>query len=273
MKAIIVTLMFSFNWAYGNFIPPNQERIPVSKNSRKANAFEHLNEKLLDLYQKNFENRNVEVKVTYDLENEKVNAFARRVNEHSWSIHFTGGLLRHSKVNKRIYSLIFCHEIGHHLGGEPIKATNGWASAEGQSDYFATKDCIHKLFQTYPELLPKIQKIDSIVTVKCQNIYQDQVQRKICEQSAMMGREAMIFLQGLKRGRRGRRERRVNINRRDNTRVNTTNTGYPTSTQCRLDTLFEGALCRKTNNSENLVENCSAGTALYLGDRPQCWFK
>lgn len=47
-------------------------------------------------------------------------------------------------------ALLFCHEVGHLLSGGPIKPTSTWASSEGQSDYFAAKECLRKVFVLLP---------------------------------------------------------------------------------------------------------------------------
>ncbi|MFN8846422.1 MAG: hypothetical protein ACK5V3_16885 [Bdellovibrionales bacterium] len=42
------------------------------------------------------------------------------------------------------FLFIYCHELGHFLGGHP-KKSNGWASTEVQSDYWSAQVCLPQL--------------------------------------------------------------------------------------------------------------------------------
>jgi hypothetical protein len=42
------------------------------------------------------------------------------------------------------FLFIYCHELGHFLGGKP-KKTNGWASTEVQSDYWSAQVCLPQM--------------------------------------------------------------------------------------------------------------------------------
>ena len=44
------------------------------------------------------------------------------------------------------FLFIYCHELGHFIGGAPYKKNPGsrWASTEGQADYWATSVCLRK---------------------------------------------------------------------------------------------------------------------------------
>ena len=55
-----------------------------------------------------------------------------------------GGLARHKLVTPDGFALVACHEMGHHLGGAPRRG--GWASNEGQSDYYATTKCARRIW-------------------------------------------------------------------------------------------------------------------------------
>jgi hypothetical protein len=60
-----------------------------------------------------------------------------------------GGLARHGEITPDGFALVLCHEIGHHLGGVPrYSGANGWASNEGQSDYFAATKCLRRAWQS-----------------------------------------------------------------------------------------------------------------------------
>lgn len=64
-----------------------------------------------------------------------VNAYADRQNG-MCVVEMHGGFGRISGQTKGGLLAVLCHEIGHHIGGEP-RYSRDWASCEGQSDYFA----------------------------------------------------------------------------------------------------------------------------------------
>lgn len=70
-----------------------------------------------------------------------VNAYASRSGA-EYHVNMFGGLARRPEVTLDGFRMVICHEIGHHLGGFP---NEGWASYEGQSDYYATHACAKKI--------------------------------------------------------------------------------------------------------------------------------
>lgn len=88
--------------------------------------------------------RGAHLKVILDESNNTVNATAKREDQ-DWQIIVYKGLLSHPMLSEKEITLILCHELGHHLGGNPTAARGGWASCEGQADYWSTHSC-YKLF-------------------------------------------------------------------------------------------------------------------------------
>lgn len=72
------------------------------------------------------------------------------INAQAWQqngfcfVEMFGGLARYPGMGKRTMQLVLCHEIGHHIGGAPYYS-NTRMSVEGQSDYFATYDCMKRI--------------------------------------------------------------------------------------------------------------------------------
>src|SRR4051812_30887126 len=64
-----------------------------------------------------------------------------------FSFDISGGLATRPSVTEDVLILIGCHEIGHLMGGEPLKSPGYIISAEGQADYYATLKCARKYFQ------------------------------------------------------------------------------------------------------------------------------
>jgi hypothetical protein len=72
-----------------------------------------------------------------------VNAQAWKENGQCY-VEMFGGLARYPGMTETALELVACHEIGHHLGGRPYYS-GSYMSVEGQSDYFATLDCMYQI--------------------------------------------------------------------------------------------------------------------------------
>ncbi len=256
--------------AFANFLPENDLIIKSTNKSNDlglVNKYQPLINAIKDLYAKEIQDRGANLIVEFEMENNKVNAYARRTGQFNsnWHVVMTGGLLRHKRNNPLVLAAILCHEIGHHLGGSPYKFGNQWASAEGQSDYFATNQCAKKLFahRDAPEIY--LGKTPSIIKNECSKNFTKLNNIQTCIKSSLISIAASNFLRTISANRRGRRTKKTDINKRDKSVVNDTNTSYP-SPQCRLDTLFEGSLCNEDD------QNCLDSNEWYKGARPQCWF-
>jgi hypothetical protein len=117
-------------------------------------------------------------------------------------IKILGGMLKHPEMNKSALSLLLCHELGHYLGGPPLKSRNGWSSTEGQADYFSGETCARHLGFSEAKLLDgalNLTRIYSEVTMETAPI----------------------------------------LGSCDENRVTRTHYGYP-KVQCRLDTIIAG---------------------------------
>lgn len=171
-----------------------------------------------------------------------------------WRVHLSEGLLQAQRLSDDGFSLLICHELGHLLGGEPRRpAPMDWEgetdgqghlllSAEGQADYDSTRTCIRKVLKVQNDKgLRARPEIDPLVREKCRLKFQSQVDREICERSAMAG---LSFLQLVK-------DFPISFQTPSQTVVSETNVDSYPDRQCRLDTIFAGALDEP---------------------RPRCWF-
>lgn len=77
-----------------------------------------------------------------------VNAYAYRNTYGLWEVDIMGGLMRFGRMNRASAVGVICHEVGHHLGGNPRYSGN-WASVEGQSDYWAFQRCVQRAAPGY----------------------------------------------------------------------------------------------------------------------------
>lgn len=133
--------------------------------------------------------------------NPKVNAEIKK-NEREVFISVWGGMISHNEINKNALNLLLCHELGHFLGGPPLKSRDGWSSTEGQADYYAASRCVRLLHMSEADFLDGATRLAKIY--------------------AEVSREPT-----------------PSIDRCDTTVATRTNYGYP-KTQCRLDTMMAG---------------------------------
>jgi hypothetical protein len=118
------------------------------------------------------------------------------------AISVWGGMLSHPKMSSNTLLLLLCHELGHFLGGPPLKSRGGWSSTEGQADYYSTTYCM-KNFEVDEEQF--FQAALSLSAIYSEVTQQSPPQLDQCDQTV----------------------------------VNRINYGYP-GLQCRLDTLMAG---------------------------------
>jgi hypothetical protein len=200
-----------------------------------------------------------------------VNAYASQAGR-NWTVMMYGGLARRPEVTIQGFYGVICHELGHHLSGFPMypagQGQKQWAGAEGNSDYFAYQVCMKKMLademfagDDYPQT----------VLEKCDDVYSNnEAKHTVCLKSIMSAISLSNLLATLNRDQ-------VSIDTYDPLVVKSTNTSYPSTTQCRLDTMVAGAVCTKPWNDNVVPANeaysnkqvCIAG----LGKRPACWFK
>ncbi len=213
-----------------------------------------------------------------------VNAYADQRGT-NWTVSMFGGLARRAEVTGDGFSLVICHEVGHHLGGYPFYSSD-WAATEGQSDYFATQACAKMLWSDQKEENAKFRgAVPELVAQKCDAAYANPDEQNLCYRSAMGGKSLASLLAAL--GRTGEPK----FETPDPKVVTRTNSAHPAG-QCRLDTYFQGGLCTKafdqavipgksgstgSNNAdaENEADKFACGGKAGSADgvRPACWFK
>lgn len=159
-------------------------------------------------------------------------------------INAYGGLARSSGMTANGYVTVTCHELGHHLGGAPLYPGEVWngggPSNEGESDYWATKECMKDLGFNDNEIAAGALSTASVL--------------------AGLGGGAL-----------------PNPNTPDQSVVSRTNDSHPRA-QCRLDTYLAGLNCtvRGTHSNTNpKINSCYSypNNTAAKGSRPRCWFK
>lgn len=283
VESTLTFLMFCYlilaNIAKADVIPYNDLNIPASqirvKNSGiqvHENDYNNVLKLLYKLYAPVVKARGeVELVFKSDWQDGTVNAYATRETE-TWTVHVPGGIARAQGMTKDSFALIVCHELGHHLGGAPKTFLyEGWPSAEGQADYFATSKCLKRYYEELWNEEYSLENVPEKVVSDCNHTHKNLRDVKVCIRSLMASVAFGNFLNQLP-GAKGK----ISINTTDSRVVKGTNTNDYPRPQCRLDTLYQGGLCTISSKEENDMEDPAIGNCIdetKPGTRPRCWFK
>jgi subtilisin-like proprotein convertase family protein len=212
-----------------------------------------------------------------------VNASAHQEGK-IWTVTMYGGLARRPEITEDGFALVVCHELGHHLGGFPFKGER-WASSEGQADYFSTHACARKIWADDLDINATFRATaPQIVLTQCNQAYSNTNEQNLCYRAAAAGKSLAGLLATL--GHQGE----PMYDTPDQHQVSKNDEAHPVG-QCRLDTLFSGALCTKafpdlaipgrlspSGQTSKMAENdasqvsCSDAVMISLGKRPRCWY-
>lgn len=216
------------------------------------------------------------VHVKTDGETEEASADS---NGKEMSITVSAAFLRSPRLSDDGLRFTLCHELGHLLGGAPRRnvpfewdgptAPDGlsFMSSEGQSDYYAGRECMRKFLKNQKQQKGRPQKtyFSKRLTRMCTEAWQnDAADIAICERT---GEGAYNMLQLTK-------DFDISFETPSTEAVKATILDEYPARQCRLDTALAGALCRQQNplifdfNDAN-VNECPEPT----GTRPPCWYK
>jgi len=218
-----------------------------------------------NIYGKIFAQQKKHLQISRNWENDELRASAWHQEDRRGIIaelRIPGGIARHPLVNADAFTLIVCHEIGHHLAGEP----KIWRySVEGQADYFGASECLRRILPKLPENYTlRHRMVPNIVTERCQQNYITEQERTICIRTIMAGYRLAKFLakkEALKEPHLNQAEQHI---------VKQTNYRVP-SPQCRLDTYIAAALCQvERQDKQNWL--CVKGKHSLEMIRPACWF-
>lgn len=282
MKRLIISLcvIVSFNTqiAFGHtssYRSGEESYIPINHNKNGITETEFYNTAsiLHGLYTDAiYEKGEVGFSMNADWYDETINAFAVR-EPGLWSVFINGGMARAAGMNKDGLAFILCHEIGHHLGGAPRTFKyDGWPSSEGQADYWAGSKCLKKYYQF---LKDEPFEMDSHVPEKaikeCGVVYNNSLDYRVClrTMNAIVG--FAKFINSLPDTKQF-----VSILTPETKEVRGTNTNDYPRAQCRIDTIYSGALCNldaslKTSDDDQRIGNCNDQKK--PGARPRCWYR
>lgn len=257
----------------GGFVPPNNMNIPVGTFSAMGLSSQTQFNKVLDRIQvvmaPIMARRGGRLVIRRLWTDGTVNAYAERQGR-NWIINMYGGMARHPSMNEEGFAIIACHESGHHLGGAPM-IPGQWASDEGESDYFAVSKCMRYYFENQDnETWARTARLDSVAVNRCMQQFTNREDQLICMRTAYGSQALAGVLAQLGGGRV------PTFGTPDRTVVRSTNHDHPQA-QCRLDTYFNGAVCKvdkavELSATSTRVGACVQGVDQY-GWRPACWFR
>lgn len=208
-----------------------------------------------------------------------------------WKIMLTGGLARQPAMTHDAYTLVICHEMGHHLGGFAFAPAQlpflpTWAADEGQADYFSTFVCAKKLWQADEAKNAEFRASASAqVKTKCDAVWSHITEQDLCYRTLAAVQALTTVMADLMK------VPVPNLDTPDPKEVSQTSHEHPAA-QCRMDTTSQAALCLARFN-ENLIPgksyvsdsntqraereasqvSCTHFSGFEIGLRPRCWFK
>lgn len=259
-------------------VEKNDLYIAVGEKSNGGLTEEDFNdviEKVEAIYSPIIEAKGKRLQVVRNWTDGTVNAFARQIGN-TWEVQMFGGLARHETITRDGFATVVCHELGHHLGGAPKKASwwgSTWASNEGQADYFGTMKCLRKYMEKdNNEEIVATLNVPAFVTDKCAANFKDAADMAMCQRGAMAGMSLANLFKALRN-----LPNDLSFETPDTKVVTRTDDNHP-APQCRLDTYFQGALCDQdhysdVDESDATVSTCNRSQDYTDGVRPLCWYK
>lgn len=295
MKRLTLCALYLFasaGFAHATFVPESEiqwKHLTDGPSNITENEFKSVVAKLQNAYAPMVKQHGGNLSINGDWKSDKLNAGARQMMG-SWQVVISGAIARRPELSLDGLTLIICHEIGHHLGGyafsqggNPFEKT--WAANEGQSDYFSTQVCAHKMWKDEKEKNASYRStVPEYVKVRCDSAWGSTEEQDLCYRSGAATETVMNTMAALMN------KPKPQFETPDRTIVDKTSSAHP-PVQCRMDTIFQASLCA-TERSEAVIpgkttaggpfareaereamqNSCSQKTQPF-GYRPSCWFK
>ncbi len=272
--------------AMGSF-PENNLHLEDNINRKDANITEAQFNQIIthveSYYSSIVESHDATLTFERNWKDSTVNAYANQTGS-IWTVAMFGGLARRPEVSQDGFTMVVCHELGHHLAGFPLKGSR-WAASEGQSDYFATAVCAKRLWSDQHEINAQYRTIvPEYVKFRCDAVNRDISAQDLCYRIGMAGKSLADVLASMND------LDQPSYETIDTAVVETTYTSHPAA-QCRLDTYISGVLCNENfpdfeipgrNHPEGQgsmeaereasLVSCVETRFFNYGNRPRCWF-
>lgn len=257
-------------------MPVNNLRAPIGEGQSQVSEgdFNRVIDLAEEIYEPIFARMGGDLYIRRYWEDPTVNATASRV-DNFWVITMFGGLARRPETTVDGFTMVLCHEIGHHLAGFPY--VEDWASNEGQSDYYGAQTCLRKIFSGSDNRPARIPYTPGIL---CNSKYSEISDSNLCIRTMLAAKSTADLVASLN-------QEIVYFTEQDTQKVSVTLDSHPNA-QCRLDTMMAAALCDEDWNDLNIPVNeeemgfvsCvrkddrlnSPLADLKKGFRPKCWY-
>lgn len=276
MKKLLLTFFLTsslFACPHGYDLPaPVKIPAGLSEGGISEQEFMRISTELENLYSPVVSERGGKLHVYKEWASDTVNAYAQR-EDGEWKVIMLGGIARHKYMTADGYALVVCHEIGHHLGGFPKYdgIDIGWASNEGQSDYYSTMKCLRNYWKDADNFAAIAGKeIPAKLQEECGKNWLWNRDEALCIRSGLAGFNVSYVFAAL-----AWNWTKPKFETPDTKVVKETYGAHPKA-QCRLDTYFQGSLCEASQDEEMSSEtkgSCHETLGHTVGMRPRCWFK
>ena len=256
------------------FLPVNSLAIPPlapTASSLTEVDYQDALQKVQTTYDSEFRNDDKKLIIQADWADATVNSYATRDDNDNPVVVAPGGLARYPSMTKDSLQLIFCHEVGHFLGGAP-KSPRGqstllsWSSAEGEADYFASSRCLKKIFNDDKENEEIVSQFSAGRRQELNRECATSESPNQCMRIVEAGRVASDVF-ALVTGH----STLPNFSTPDPTVTPQMIYGHP-APQCRLDTFVSGAQCGVSADAKFDDRDPAVGACSDVGARPKCWF-
>lgn len=273
-------------YAHQGFLPENSLSIPPNLTSEgiSETEFQETQDELARIWIPRAKEQGGNLRFISSWESSTVNAYAQRFGHEDewgeemppfddWRVVLLGGMARHKEITRDGFSLIVCHELGHHFGGFPrLSGETSWASIEGQADYFATSKCLREIWERRDnKKIISGREIPEALMNSCKSQWTSESEFHLCLRIGLAGLSAGRLFAAI-----GMFQKAPSFENPDPKIVRKTQMTHPKA-QCRLDTYFQGALCEVSHQipfgSDELSGACHERNGQSTGLRPACWFK
>ena len=178
----------------GGFFPKNNLQYPVRLTEGvglSESDFNQVISRVSKIYSPIVKQKGGILEIQRKWEDSTVNAYAERDGK-KYIVAMFGGLARHPLISVDGFSLVLCHEVGHHLGGAPKYAEQlpegAFMSNEGQADYFGNLKCLRRFAEKDDnEKIVAALKVPPPVERLCSKSFSNRNDYLICQRNAMAG--------------------------------------------------------------------------------------
>lgn len=258
---ILLTLL-SLISATKHSVVPNKDALILSDeydNGYPENKYNEILDKFIEIYTPVIAIKGGTFHILRDFKDGSVNAWAWRLSD-EFHLEVPGGMSRYYLISEEGFITTICHELGHLLGGAPLKGSKSHISSEGQSDYFGASHCLKRVLS---EITPyKPLKVDPELETVCSDELCKRAMSGMKSINAYYAKIAKVPFP------------RLSIESTEVARR--TKDSHP-KPQCRLDTMKRAYLCPVSFKDEVSYEDPKVGSCHlnYFPEfaRPACWFK